>query len=64
MRHRRSNPHGSRALSAAADDDVDPAVARRKELRAFLESTPAKLTALGALLVLLTLTAGSWPPRR
>ncbi|KXF53367.1 hypothetical protein AXA44_44690 [Rhodococcus sp. SC4] len=51
-------PHGSRALSAAADDDVDPAVARRKELRAFLESTPAKLTALGALLVLLTLTAG------
>ncbi|MFC0449096.1 hypothetical protein [Rhodococcus jostii] len=51
-------PHGSRALSAAADDDVDPAVARRKELRAFLASTPAKLTALGALLVLLTLTAG------
>lgn len=51
-------PHGSRALSAAADDDVDPAVARRKELRAFLASTPAKLTALGALLVLLTLVAG------
>ncbi|RZL76438.1 MAG: hypothetical protein EOP32_29055 [Rhodococcus sp. (in: high G+C Gram-positive bacteria)] len=51
-------PHGSRALSAAADDDVDPAVARRKELRAFLVSTPAKLTALGALLMLLTLTAG------
>jgi hypothetical protein len=51
-------PTGSRALSAAADDDVDPAVARRKELRAFLASTPAKLTALGALLVLLTLLAG------
>ncbi|TQC46804.1 hypothetical protein EEB14_23865 [Rhodococcus sp. WS4] len=51
-------PHGSGALSAAADDDVDPAVARRKELRAFLASTPAKLTALGALLVLLSLTAG------
>lgn len=51
-------PHGSRALSAAADDDVDPAVARRKELRAFLASTPAKLTALGALLVLLTLISG------
>ncbi|MCQ4120760.1 hypothetical protein [Rhodococcus tibetensis] len=51
-------PHGSRALSALEDDDVDPAVARRRELHAFLHSTPARLTGLGILLVLLTVAAG------
>jgi hypothetical protein len=51
-------PHGSRALSALGDDEVDPAVARRRELRAFLHSTPARLTGLGILLMLLCVAAG------
>ncbi|MFZ2173398.1 MAG: hypothetical protein WAW17_05070 [Rhodococcus sp. (in: high G+C Gram-positive bacteria)] len=51
-------PQGSPALSAVTGGDVDPSVARRRELHAFLVSTPAKLTGLGAVLVLLALTAG------
>ncbi|NLE79917.1 MAG: hypothetical protein GX610_10125 [Rhodococcus sp.] len=48
-------PHGN---DAASEESADPHVARRQELRAFLLSTPARLTALGALLVVLTLAAG------
>ncbi|WP_072691016.1 hypothetical protein [Rhodococcus marinonascens] len=51
-------PHGSPASTAGAKDDVEPVMTPWKELRAFLASTPGKLTVLGALLTLLTLTAG------
>lgn len=48
-------PHGS---DAAAEETTDPSLARRRELRAFLLSTPARLTVVGTLLVVLTLSAG------
>lgn len=51
-------PQGSYASSGAAEDDVKPVVTPRKELRAFLASTPGRLTVLGIVLLALTLTAG------
>lgn len=51
-------PHGSRPSAAVAKDDVEHVATPRKELRAFLASTPGKLTVLGTILAVLTLTAG------
>ncbi|MFD4368545.1 hypothetical protein [Rhodococcus sp. NPDC058521] len=50
-------PHGNEAVSTGEEVD-DPTALRRRELRAFLFSTPARLTALGAVLAMLTLSAG------
>lgn len=50
-------PHGNEAVPTGEEVD-DPTALRRRELRAFLFSTPARLTALGAVLAMLTLSAG------
>lgn len=48
-------PYGN---DVSDDETQGPTLARKRELRAFLHSTPARLTALGAVLAVLVLAAG------